>query len=603
MLALATSLLCDTCNRYERRMVYVMAIVEEMAQWIQSVKIEDIPPDVIELAQAQKRSVVAAIYASLGDSASQRVLAAVKEWSAPGNVPMAGTDLSVRAEDALYAATVLSIAQDYDDYLCFAHTGHSAVLVPAIVGYESGSTGIEQLITQVIANEIAGRLGGTCLIGRQNGQMWSFVHSAAAAAVCSRLMRLSVKQTAHALALSLYAPPRATTPGFFMPDSKLITAAEPTCAGLRAARLASVGVTGPLDVLDSSFGFLHAFSEAPLRGALSGLGEVWVTRTISIKPYPGCAYVDTLIDAILSLDIDDSDMISGVRIETSVLSYVMDLMSKPYARLNGHRQPDSEYDELAGIDALPTPVTMTFSLRWMAALALLNGGVSYTDLQSDQLAKNAVRLRKIAGNTTVVHDPALSVEAAESFENILPTKSVATDAGIGRLLRAGVVLGRERPQGMNELEVARIAARMVKGIARKTAARAAARMPVAPSGVLDRIGGDPGYRRSSSHYDTMTNSASQRVDAKQSWWDASAIDSFTMKFPSRVIVRLKDGSELLAKADVPKGAAGNRENGPTEVAKDKLIACTRGNLDGSSLAKLDLAITGNGSDLATYFPK
>lgn len=143
-----------------------MAIVEEIAEWVQSAKIEDIPPEVIELAQAQKRSVIAAVYASLGDSASQRVLDAVKGWSSPGKVPMAGTDLSVSAEDALYAATVLSIAQDYDDYLCFAHTGHSAVLVPAIVGYESGSSGIEQLVAQVIANEIAGRLGGACLIGR-----------------------------------------------------------------------------------------------------------------------------------------------------------------------------------------------------------------------------------------------------------------------------------------------------------------------------------------------------------------------------------------------------------------------------------------------------
>ena len=596
-----------------------MAIIEEMAEWVQSVKIEDISPDVIELAQAQKRSVIAAVYASLGDSASQRVLDAVKGWSTPGNVPMAGTGLSVRAEDALYAAAVLSIAQDYDDYLCFAHTGHSAVLVPAIVGYENGSAGIEQLIAQVIANEIAGRLGGACLIGQQNGQMWSFVHSAAAAAACSRLMRLTAKQTAHALALSLYAPPRATASGFFMPDSKLITAAEPACAGLRAARLASAGVTGPLDVLDSSFGFLSAFSEAPLRGALGGLGEVWVTKTLSIKPYPGCAYVDTLIDAILSLDIDDPDMVSEVKIETSLLSYVMDLMSRPYARLNGRRELDGEYGEIgseygesagnygkpdhdkgepysgygkpAGIGALPTPVTMTFSLRWMAALAILDGSVSHIGLQADRLAENAARLHELAEITTVVHDPALSVEAALSFENILPSRSVASDAGIGRLLRAGIVLGRERPQGLNELEIARVASRMITGAVRKTAARTAAKLPAVPGGVLERMGVDSGRLNGDA------------TGAGRSWWNARAVDSFTMEFPSRVIIRLKDGSKLVAKADVPRGAAGNKECGPAEVAREKLAACTKGRMDSSKLASLDLAIASNGSDLATYLPQ
>ena len=580
-----------------------MAIVEEIAEWVQSAKIEDIPPEVIELAQAQKRSVIAAVYASLGDSASQRILDAVKGWSSPGKVPMAGTDLSVSAEDALYAAAVLSIAQDYDDYLCFAHTGHSAVLVPAIVGYESGSSGIEQLVAQVIANEIAGRLGGACLIGRQNGQMWSFVHSAASAAVCSRLMELTVQQTAHALALSLYAPPRATMPGFFMPDSKLITAAEPACAGMRAARMASAGVTGPLDILDSSFGFLSAFSEAPLRGALSGLNEAWVTKTLSIKPYPGCAYVDTLIDAILSLEINDSDAISEVRIETSLLSYIMDLMSRPYARLNGYGAPDREYRGSAGIRVLPTPVTMTFSLRWMAALALINGGVSHADLQANRLAENATSLYKIAEITTVVHDPALTEEAAASFENILPSRSVVVDAGPGRLLRAGVVLGRDRPQGLNEWEVVRVASRMAAGAARKAAAGSVSKLPTISGGVLEKMLKVSGHIGRGTHDATTPGGVLEGMGAAQSWWNVNAIDSFTMAFPSRVIIRMKDGSELTAKAEVPRGAAGNLECGPATIAREKLAACTEGYLDSSRLASLDLAITGNGSDLATYLPQ
>src|SRR5256884_5552637 len=105
-----------------------------------------------------------------------------------------------------------------------------------------------------------------------NDQLWSFIHVAGAALAAGRLLGLDASRMGHALAIALYQAPRATVPGFMAPDSKLLTAAEPTLAGVRAARLAAAGVTGAVDALEHAEGFLTGFPPAPLPGTASSLG-------------------------------------------------------------------------------------------------------------------------------------------------------------------------------------------------------------------------------------------------------------------------------------------------------------------------------------------
>ena len=118
-------------------------------------------------------------------AAATRVLDAVGGWAAPGPAPLVGRSggagRTVAVEDAVYAATALSVALDFDDYVSFGHTGHSSVLVPALLAAETGSSGADQLVAQVVANEVEARLGGACLIGPLNGQLWSFIHAAGSA--------------------------------------------------------------------------------------------------------------------------------------------------------------------------------------------------------------------------------------------------------------------------------------------------------------------------------------------------------------------------------------------------------------------------------------
>ncbi len=202
---------------------------------------------------------------------------------------------------------------------------------------------------QVVANEVACRLGGVSLLGPQNGQLWTAVHAASAALTASVVLGLGAERSAHALALALSQPPRALAPALVGADSKLILAAEPATMGLRAARLAAAGITGPI----------RAFADVPLQGMLEGLEQVWATRTLSIKPTPGCAYLTAVVEALRDLGPPEADAVAAIEVETSLATRIMDALSAPYVP-----------------EVPPRPVTVTFSTPLTVAVTLLAGGLT-----------------------------------------------------------------------------------------------------------------------------------------------------------------------------------------------------------------------------------
>ncbi len=492
-----------------------MGTVERLANWAAELSIGDVPEPVLALCRAQRASVLGAVAASAGDGAARRVLRGLEAWGAEGAVPLPGSGRRLRAEDALYGAAALSIALDFDDYVCFAHTGHSAVLVPLVLAAETGASGSEQLVAQVVANEVGGRLGGACLLGPLNGQLWSFVHAAGAALAAGRLLGLDARQLAHALALALYQAPRPTVPGFMGPDSKLLTAAEPAVLGLRAARLAAAGVSGPLDVLDDRRGFFEAFSYAPLPALLQHLGSGWVTSTLSVKRYPGCAYVDTAVDALLELGPIESQEIAALEVDAGMLSCEMDAMARRHASPVGP----------------PTPVTVTFSLPWTLAVTALAGQLTPAQTHDAWLEHHADELSRLVEAVAVHHDWRSTGATAAAMAPLLPPGPLLAGARPGRVLSA---LRRLR----HEHEPLRLGPGEALGLLRM-----------------------------------------MRADGKNSWgemarsaelWRPEALESFRMTFPARVRLRLSDGRVLAAAVDVPAGGAGRVDLPPALVAREKL---------------------------------
>src|SRR2546427_5774145 len=134
-----------------------MTTVERLAEWAHGLRSEALPEDVLALCRTQRRSVLAAVAAGSANQRVRRVLAGLEAHAPDGPAPLLGTKKATSVETALYGAAVSSVALDFDDYVCFGHTGHSSVLTPLLLATEHETKATTQLVAQVAANEIEAR--------------------------------------------------------------------------------------------------------------------------------------------------------------------------------------------------------------------------------------------------------------------------------------------------------------------------------------------------------------------------------------------------------------------------------------------------------------
>src|SRR3954449_8092582 len=349
--------------------------IEQFAAWVAHLEADAIPERVRERARLQAMNTVAAGMAGATSPAVAKLREATSYWAAPGSVGVIGTDEEWEPAAAAYANAAASMAHDWDDYLYMGHTGHSAVWAARAIGDLTGADSDDILAAQIAANEIEGRLGAALFIGPHNGQFWSSIHCAGAAAAASRLRRLDPEQTAHAIPIARYQPPFRPWPGFMGPDTKLPTAAEPVAQGIRAAILAASGFTGPLDVIENRRGFLSHFSYAPRPELLDGLGQTWLTDTIAYKEHPGCAYLQPAVEGVLRLQAENGfEAGDGARIDV------------PAGWLTTTREKRGAGEPL-------NSVRVNFSVALSCAAALLAGRLTHEELAPEWLAERDDDLR------------------------------------------------------------------------------------------------------------------------------------------------------------------------------------------------------------------
>ena len=77
---------------------------------------------------------------------------------------------------------------------------------------------------------------------------------------------------------------------------------EAAMKGLMAATLAAEGFQGAKEALEGRHGLLKGYSDdASAERATAGLGTVWETMRIGVKPYPACRYTHAAVDGLLQL--------------------------------------------------------------------------------------------------------------------------------------------------------------------------------------------------------------------------------------------------------------------------------------------------------------
>lgn len=367
-----------------------------LADWGRSLDPAALPPGTAERVRLQLASVVA----SLLDGLALPDVAALRGAWAGETAPRRKSARS-KAEPPAFEAlapwlATASIALDHDDYLLFAHPGHSAAVVPLAWAAAHGTTLGEALAAAAAADEVAARLGGYTLIGPHNGQTWTHVHLAGAVLAAGRLAGDDPDVVARALGLALSNPPFLLPAAFFGGSSKLLAAAVPLRQGLQALRLARAGrLAAPPTVLDAVDGLGRHFAHAALEGFLDGWGEVWLTDTLAVKRVPGCAYVSAAAEAAADVARQFArakgrplvaDDVERLELSVTALTVGMEDAARP------HRSGPL------------SAVEINFSAPLTAAMALLDGALTPRSFDRERLARDEADLRKVAGRVTVRHD-------------------------------------------------------------------------------------------------------------------------------------------------------------------------------------------------------
>ncbi len=355
-----------------------------------------------ERARLQSASVLAAVIAGAGSELGAKVRRAASRWGHGEDASLIPTGERVPLHAACFTNAAASVAFDFDDYLFAGHTGHSSVLGALAFGEASGSSGADVLTAQVVGNEVGGRLGAAFLLGPHNGQMWTYIHALEGACVAGRFLGLDPERMGHAIGIALAQPPYPLAPAFFGPDSKALMASEPLVNGIRAAELAAEGVTGADDILGDENGMLAKIGVRPLTFVFSGFGSAWTTSSLAYKLYPGCAYVDTPVDAFTEIretfarkegrPLTAGD-VAGVHVGATLFTEGMEALAAPYRRRERI-----------------TPVDVNFSVGLSFGVLLATGEISASSLSASSLDANRDVILSVFDKTTVEQVPELSLE-------------------------------------------------------------------------------------------------------------------------------------------------------------------------------------------------
>ena len=163
--------------------------------------------------------------------------------------------------------------------------------------------------------------------------------------------------------------------------AKRLTPAFSARAGVHAAALAEIGVTGPHAVANGTYGLYALFGSGNGDASMltSGLGVRFLVDDIALKPYPCCRAahqpIDMALEAKAQIQPFESSAIAAVDVRLHPRGYA--LIGQPF-QLRQNPQVDAQ-----------------FSAQWTVAFALLHGAPAIPDFEPEAV-RAATDVRTLA---------------------------------------------------------------------------------------------------------------------------------------------------------------------------------------------------------------
>jgi 2-methylcitrate dehydratase PrpD len=371
------------------------SISEQLARFAVQFKPESIPEQVRERARLLMLDSIGIAYASHGYEFSTRAMRAITELNEGSSSAVIGSDTRLDLRNAVLMNGILIHGLDYDDTHSKGVIHGTSSVLPTVLGLAAklGRPGADMVSAYVLGMEVATRLGAVAKGGfhqvgfHPTGLIGAFGCTIAA----GWLLGLNQQQYVYAQGLALSVASGSLE---FLNDggwNKRMHPGWAGVAGITAATLGRNGYVGTRLAYEGRFGLFPSHLgkgvEYDLSLALEGLGSVWETTAVSVKPLPACHFTHAAIDAAVRLHHQGVVAQKIRKVTVLVPEEVVKTVCEPQ---DLKRKPANSYEA-------------QFSIPYLVSTALLKGSMSLEDLEEAALRDSEVLA--LAAKVHYKHDP------------------------------------------------------------------------------------------------------------------------------------------------------------------------------------------------------
>jgi 2-methylcitrate dehydratase PrpD len=275
------------------------AVARRLAEWALALDLRDINPSVLERVKLHLLDQIGAQVSCRNLPTPRLTREYATKFGQSGPASVLGTSVRLDAEYAGFANATAGSSFEIDDYGgngAYAHPGCVVVPGALAVAEEAGATGADLLRAVAAGFETVIRLALATMpsLLLERGFHQTGPHGVFAVALAGSMINRDDLDTA-VNALSIAGSHASGTTEYAQTggEVKRVHAGIGVAGGIRAGRLARLGLTGPATIFEGRRGFLQAFcngfDEHPLH---EDLGTKWhFPERGAIKPYASCGLV------------------------------------------------------------------------------------------------------------------------------------------------------------------------------------------------------------------------------------------------------------------------------------------------------------------------
>jgi 2-methylcitrate dehydratase PrpD len=380
---------------------------QRLARFAAGIRDTGLPADLRHKIAGHLLDLLGNAVAAVGEKPAEAVHALAAEWGGAPTATAIGSAQRLPAPSAALVNGTLAHSLDFDDTHLPSVLHPSAAVLPAVLAVAEAvdAPGSAVLAAAAVGVEVACRLGMAQYDEEMNNSVFfdrglhaTAICGALGAAVGAAMLRgLDADGICSAIGIAASMGSGIIEANRTGGTVKRVHCGWAAHAGVVAADLARLGLTGPATVLEGRFGFFHAFcGERFHAGALTdGLGERWEISRLFIKPYPCNHFTHAGVDAAIRLRRRGVDPDAIESLVLGVPEPVLRTIAEPAA---AKARPESGYHA-------------AFSGPYTVAAGLLGGGglgLFHEDF-TDEAAADPGRLALAAKVTCVADDECTKV--------------------------------------------------------------------------------------------------------------------------------------------------------------------------------------------------